>query len=109
MTTSTTPTELRAYAWLPEGTIGIGAIIPRGAFMIATAPLDDLYQAIRATARHDAVAPGCYSLPGSPADPDQGQIQNPNRAAVTAFLAYRKTIRAYLNAGHGAHSRGMDN
>jgi hypothetical protein len=92
-------TPLHAYAWLPEGTIGIGNTTPPGAFMIAVAPQDKLYDAIKVTACRNA--DGCYSLPGITASTGT----NP-RFAVTAFIAYRKTIRACLGASRDTLQRG---
>ncbi len=92
-------TRLHAYAWLPEGTIGIGKEIPPGAFMIAVASQEKLYKAIKVTACRNAA--GCYSLPGITA------IEGTNpRFAVTAFVAYRKTVRAYLSASRNAQRQG---
>jgi len=92
-------TRLHAYAWLPEGTIGIGEKIPPGAFMIAAAAQERLYEAIKVTASRDA--DGCYSLPGIAALEDASPC-----FAVTAFIAYRKTLRAYLGAIHHARRPG---
>ncbi len=87
----TTQTQLQAYAWLPEGTIGIGAQTPPGAFMIAAASLDDLCEVIKTTASHDAQVAGCYTLPGL-----SGSTDGSSRAAVAAFIAYRRTVLARL-------------
>jgi len=94
-------TQLQAYAWLPEGTIGIGAQTPRGAFMIAAAPLDTLYEAIKTTACRDNPVTGCYSLPGL-SDTAGGN----SHAAVTAFVAYRRTVRAHLSINRDGRRPG---
>ena len=60
--------------------------------MIAAASLDDLCEAIKTTASHDAQVAGCYTLPGL-----SGSTDDNSRAAVPAFIAYRRTVRARLS------------